>query len=347
MKSKLLLIALIVFIFTGCKTKKKEDISKDEKIVVSTIKVENSEYSPVLSYSGVVKAYKEANLGAALPGRVEKIFFTEGESVKEGALIAELSGEMLLQAQIENEALKKDYERLERLKEKGSISDMNYDHVKAQYEASQAKVALLKKNTQIKAPFSGIIASINVKEGENFSFIPSGLDMSNLSLASGIVKLIQINPIKIEIEVNEKDLSQINKGQLAEITLDAYPTKSFNGKVRYIKPVLSTSSHTAIVEIELNNNGDMIKPGMYANVSITTPKIKGLIIPASSIIRQEGMGDEYVFVIKENKAQRVNIKKVFSSNDKVVVSGLEEGQDIAVFGKNKLSEGTIVTVKND
>ena len=267
--------------------------------------------------------------------------------MKAGDLIAEMSAEMLMQAQAENTALKKDFERLQHLKDKGSVSDMNYDHVKAQLEASDAKVGMLKKNTQIKAPFSGIIAAVNVKEGENFSFVPSGIDLNNLSLASGIVKLMQINPVKVEIEVGEKDLSKISKGQPATITLDAFPGKAFTGKILFIKPFLSGSTHSATVEIEVANTGMIMKPGMYASASITIPAINGIFVPSNAILKQEGMGDEYVYTLVKNTAHRVNIKRVYVSEDKVAVTGLEAGQEVITFGKNKLSEGTEVNVKND
>lgn len=347
MRTKILIFVLITAFAAGCASKKSGENVQNEKPNVRIARAEESNYIPVLTFSGVVKAFKEANLGAALPGRIEKLYFDEGDNVKAGDLIAEMSAEMLMQAQAENTALKKDFERLQHLKDKGSISDMNYDHVKAQLEASDAKVGMLKKNTQIKAPFSGIIAAVNVKEGENFSFVPTGLDLNNLSLASGIVKLMQVNPIKIEIEVGEKDLSKIRKGQVASITLDAYPEKTFTGKISYIKPYLSSSTHTAAVEIEATNTGLIMKPGMYAGVTISAPAISGIFIPSNAIMKQEGMGEEYVYVLVKNTAHRINIKRVYVSEDKVAVLGLEAGQEVIIYGKNKLSEGTEVNIKND
>jgi len=347
MRTKISILVFITVIIASCTSKKPADNTRNEKPVIKTAKVEESNYIPVLTFSGSVKAFREANLGAVLPGRIEKLYFEEGDNVKAGDIIAEMSAEMLMQAQAENTALKKDFERLSHLKDKGSVSDMNYDHVKAQYEASDAKVAMLKKNTQIKAPFSGIIAAVNVKEGENFSFVPTGLDLNNLSLASGIVKLMQVNPIKIEIEIGEKDLSKIKIGQAATITLDAYPEKKFTGKVHYIKPVLSGTTHTATVEIEVSNPGMIMKPGMYAGVTITAPAISGMFIPSNAILKQEGMGEEFVYVLVKNTAHRINIKRVYVSEDKVAVVGLQAGQEVITYGKNKLSEGTEVSVKND
>lgn len=347
MKTNILVLFTMVAIISACTQKKADQQVQDDKVVVKTIKVEEIQYNPFLTYSGVIKANKEAALGAALPGRVEKLYFKEGDNVKEGTLIAEMSAEMLMQAQAENTALKKDFERLQRLKDKGSVSDMNYDHVKAQLEASDAKVAMLLKNTRIVAPFSGMITDVNVQEGENFSLVPTGIDLNNFSLSSGVVKLMQINPVKVVIEVGEKDLPNISKGQPATVVLDAYPGKTIAGKVSYIKPVLSNTTHTATVEIEAQNQGLIMKPGMYAKVTLSAPVVKGLFVPSNAIAKQEGMGEEYVFILEGNKVHRVNITKVYTAEEKVAVTGLEAGQEVVTSGKNKLSEGVEVIVKNN
>ncbi len=346
MKNIVLLIVSVLIVFSGCKKMQANEEQKNnenESVVVGTIKPEVQSFSPVLSFSGTVYPNKEANLGATFPGKVEKIYFEEGANVKEDNILVELSGELLIQAQIENNALKKDFERLQRLKEKGSVSEMEYDHLKAQFEASVSKVNMMKKNTEIRAPFSGTIVQYMVHEGENFSFIPS-ID-KNMKVASGIVRLIQTNIVKVKIEVNEKDLVSIKKGQQTKISVDAYPTETFTGTIVLINPEFSAISRTTTVEIEVPNSKNLLKPGMYANIIVELPAQKGLTIPLMAVFRQQGTADDYVFVIRNGVANRTKVQKLQTQNDNVVIAGITADDEIVVTGKGKLMEGMKVEVR--
>ena len=201
---------LLAIFAGGCSTKTTENSGHSATSPATATKVtvhvaKEMEYIPVLNFTGTAEANREAALGASIPGRVEKIHFAKGSYVPEGAVIAEMSDEMLIQAQIELEAIRKDFERISRLKEKESVSVMDYDHMKAKFDASQTKVNMLKKNTSITAPFGGVLTDITVQEGENYTFVPSV--SSDLKMQSGILTIRQLNPLKIIIEVNEKRLT--------------------------------------------------------------------------------------------------------------------------------------------
>ena len=125
MKRLTFLTTAAAVMLASCSSNKQEQAQSELNVpLVSTIRVEERTFNPVLTFTGTVFAYKEANLGATLPGKVEKIYFEEGQMVKKGDLIVELSDEMLTQAMIEHETIKKDFERVSRLREKGSISEM-------------------------------------------------------------------------------------------------------------------------------------------------------------------------------------------------------------------------------
>lgn len=346
MKTKIGLLILVVFFANiSCKHKSSSDTDAIETVAVTVATVDEREYAPVLNFSGTVEANRKANLATTLPGRVEKIYFKEGDYIPQGKIIAELSDEMLIQAMVEYETLKKDFERIRRLKEKGSVRVIDYDHIKAKYEASEAKVRLMRKNTTITAPFSGVLTDIMIEEGENYALMPSL--SSDFKLKSGILTLMQLNPLKVKIEVNEKNLRFVSKGTLAKMRFDAIPDGEFTGKVRMIKPTLNLSTRTTTVEIELENSKRKIKPGMYANVELVLDKVTGLFVPLNAIYRQIGTGDDYLFVVDaENKVKRVLINRIQTIGDEVVVSGVSKGLRVVIDGKNKLNEGTVVKVSN-
>lgn len=331
--------------FLGCKensNEKKAEQNASIPVVVS--KSYQKKYTPELTFSGTAFANKEANLGTAIPGRVEKIYYKEGERVKKGDLLVELSAELYTQALIERDAIKKDLERVSRLREKESISAQDYDHVKAKYDAAVAKTRMMKKNAEIKAPFHGVVVDHIVQEGENFFFAPS-LE-PGYSMTSGIIKLMQLDLLNIQIDINEKDISKVHQGQMAEVVFDAYPDKKYTGELIQIDPVLSTLSRTAKAKVRIKNQGLLIKPGMYAKVHIRLPEQEATFVPNESIYRQPGTGKDYVFEVDQNIVTKTAVKRRYTLNDLVAVDGIEPDQTIVVAGKSKLRDGMPVEIKD-
>lgn len=340
---KYIIITCIALLAWSCKNKVQKEQEHNSIIPITVGKSVEKEFTPELKYSGTAFANKEANLGTAIPGRVEKIHYKVGDKVKKGDLIVELSSELYTQALIERNAIQKDFERVSRLREKESLSQQDYDHVKAKYEASVAKTEMMKKNSEIVAPFSGTVVDHIVQEGENYLFAPSL--KAGYSMTSGIIKLMQLDILKIEIEVNEKDISKIKIGQKADITFDAYPDKEYVGVVEAIEPILSTLSRTVKVQIKISNNAFLIKPGMYAKVSILLPKEKAVFVPLKALYRQPGTGNDYVFKVENNEVHRIPVTRQYTLNDLVAIKGLEANETIAIGGKSKLVEGIQVEIK--
>ncbi|MDO5017478.1 MAG: efflux RND transporter periplasmic adaptor subunit [Porphyromonas sp.] len=330
----------------GKKDNNDRESEADKAVPVTVVQAKEMTYAPNIRFSGSVEASKSANLGTAIPGRIERIHYAKGAFVRKGALIVEMSDEMLMQAQIENNAIKRDFERITRLREKESVSQMDYDHVKAKYEATVAKVALLKKNTSITAPFSGIITEILVNEGETYAFTPS--ISSDLTLESGIIELRQINPLKVSIEVNEKELRNIQKGQSATIRFDAYPDDTVGGEISYISPVLSAMTRAASVEVSIPNPDNRYKPGMYCNVSIALPERDGLFVPLNAIYRLAGTSEEYVFKINADgtTVSRIAVTRGELHDGWVYIDSdeIKRGDEIVIDGKNKINDGSIVNI---
>lgn len=333
---KFIITLCVALIFSACA---KKEVKVEQKIInVKTATVTEKEYMPMKQYSGSIQAWKEANLGASLPGRVEKFYVKEGQNVSEGQLIAQLSDEMFTQVEIEHKAIAKDFQRVAQLFEKGSISEMEYDHLKAKLDASQEKYNLLKKNTQIRAPFSGTVVEYLVNEGENFSIMPA-LSVG-YSHSSGIVRLMQMKQMKVEIQVNEKDLSVIKKGLIAQIKCDAYPDEVFKGEITDIKPILSNISRTSCVEIAVSNPSNKLMPGMYCRVSLNMPKDKGIFIPRYALMKLSGTNENFVYVSENNQAVKKNVEIIDSIGDEVIVKGLNAGEEVITAGKTKVSDGS-------
>lgn len=342
------LLLVLVGITPACTKKENQSQEAEEaKVVPVTVgQAREMSYVPTIRFSGSADPARSASLGTALPGRVERVHYTRGSYVPKGALIVEMSDELLVQAKIENDAIKRDFDRIARLREKESVSQMDYDHVKAKYDASVSKVEMLKKNTSITAPFSGIIKDILVNEGETYSFTPSVSD--DLKLESGVVELVQVNPLKITIEVNEKELRHIAVGQSATITFDALPGDTIAGKVSYLSPVLSSMTRTAAVEVNIPNNGNRLKPGMYCNVAIALPEREGVFVPLGAIYRLAGTSEEQVFKVNDDRRTVSGVPVIRGElrDGWVYVEGegIKSGDTVVLEGKNKLSNGSQINI---
>lgn len=338
-------LSLIMVLFTGCSDKQEAPEAENRELVVSTQNAIKKSYVPQLNLTGTVFANQEANLGAGFPGRIEKIHYPEGTFVKKDQLLVEMAGEMLAQAETEYLTLKRDYERVSRLVENGTVSRQEYDHVKARFDASTAKYELARKNTQIRAPFSGVIVDYMANEGENyflnFSFEPG------YSNTSGIVRLMQLHQVKVQVDVNEKDLASIQKGLKTSVKVDAFPGEEFTGEITLIKPYLSTRSRTSAVEITIPNPNMRLKPGMFARVDVLLPEKTEVFIPMEAIYRDPETDTEMVFVVKNNTVQAREVERINGIGEMLVVSGIENGDEIIIGGKNRVQNGDKVRIVNN
>ncbi len=344
MKRNYLIGIAILVSLQACKSKTAE-VTTEPTIISETVKITHAfigEYMPTLEYTGTFYAYQEANLGTALPGRVEKIYYQKGSHVKKGDLLVELSQELLTQAMIENIAIKTDFGRIERLREKGSVTSQDYDHLKAKLDASTEKVKLLKTNTEISAPFSGVIAGYLVQEGENYLFSPNL--KAGYSMTSGIVRLMQTDRLTLKIDVNEKDLAKIKKGLKVSITTDVYPDIVFDGKVILIEPSLNVLTHSATTEILVENSKYLLKPGMFGHASVKLGMKEEMFIPQETVLRHAGTGMNFIYHVENGKVQQKEVKIRAYVGTNVLIDPIPEYLQIISSGKNKVQIGASVKI---
>lgn len=340
-----ILLASILVSLNACNHSQEVLPQEATEIIVSTQTAIRQTYTPQLQLTGTVFANQEANLGAGFPGRIEKIHYPEGTFVRQGQLLVEMAGEMLAQAETEYLTLKRDYERVARLVETGTVSRQEYDHVKARFDVSTAKYELARKNTQIRAPFSGVIVDYMANEGENyflnFNFEPG------YSSTSGIIRLMQLNPVKVQVDINEKDLASIRPGLKAVVRVDAFPGEEFTGEISLVKPYLSTRSRTATAEITIPNPDMRLKPGMFARVSLQLPEKSEVFIPMEAIYRDPETDYEMVFVVQNDGVQARQVQRVNGMGEMLVVTGIEHGDQVITGGKNRVQDGTKVRIVNN
>ena len=342
MNNNLIIIFLLILTISCSRNNEVENNNNDEAPNVGIQIAQKEAYEHTLDFTGSIKPYREANIGSAIPGRIEKLHYSEGDRVKKGSLIAQLSGETAAMARYEYETLQKDYERSARLRERGTATQQDYDHIKGKYKAAEARHEFFKNNSEIRAPFSGMIVEHLVNEGETFSFSP-GLE-PGYSHASGIARLMQLNPAKVKIDVSENLIPELHKNIETVIKTDVYPDEIFEGEISFIRPILSTSSRTATVEITVDNPENKLMPGMYAKVSLEMDKDSLVFVPRHAITdRQEGKGN--LWLIKDGHAIQQQTTIIDEHDGKMALKGIQEGDSIVVSGLHALMENMKVRVR--
>ncbi|GAB4292034.1 MAG: efflux RND transporter periplasmic adaptor subunit [Ignavibacteriaceae bacterium] len=335
------LIILTTSIIGGCGKKETNNQNQTTEVIpVEVTVVKKSSIDREVELVGNLLAWREANLGAQTTARIQKIYVDAGSRVKEGDLLFEMDDTQLAQAKIQYQVAKDNYDRLKPLYETGSISQSQFDQVKAAYETAEKTYQLLLTNTQFRAPFSGVVTAKRLNDGEVFLLAPGG------AAAPTIVSLMQINPLKLILNVSENNLKDVKLNQTVEIKSDIFPDEIYKGNISRINPVLNPASRTFEVEVRIPNPNEKLKPGMFVRAKILIGKSEGIIINRSAALKQLGSTAYYGFIVKDNLAKRVELTlgKEFDSQVEIT-SGLNEGDYLVTRGQGLLKDGNEVEIK--
>jgi multidrug efflux pump subunit AcrA (membrane-fusion protein) len=192
---------------------------------------------------------------------------------------------------------------------------------------------------EVVAPVEGIVGWVFLDEGAGVS-PPS----PSPQMGTPIFRIVNMDKVEVVINVIEKDLPRIKAGQTAEVRLDAYPDRDFSGSVSLVSPVVDPLTRSAQVEITVSNPGHLLKPGMYAQVSITTEKTKEAILIPSYAILEKG-DQKVVFVVKQEKAFSKSVETGDFGSDLIEVkAGLAPGDTLIVLGQHRVNDGDSIRI---
>jgi RND family efflux transporter MFP subunit len=280
------------------------------------------------------------HLAPATPGKIEKITVEISDYVNKGEIVAFMDRTNLEQSKINLMNLETNFKRLDTLKKTNSVSDQQYDQVKTAYIAAKTSYQFLLDNTQLKAPFSGVISGKYFEDGE----IYSGSPIATIGKPA-IVSIVQIHQLKALIGITASYYPLITKGLKAVVSSDIFPDLTFNGEIFRIYPTIDNTTKTFTVEVKIQNNNLKLRPGMFAKIQLNLGKGNAIMVPVISLIKQTGTNDMYVFMNKNNIAIKTPVKTGRMIDDRVeITEGLKEGDEIIIVGQNKLENNTPVSI---
>ena len=294
-------------------------------------------------YSGTapIEAFAEADVIAKVEGEVREIFVEEGDDVEEGQVLARLDGDRLRLELSESQArlskMERDFDRNKELREKGLLSEGDFEKLRFDLEALQASFNLASLEldyTQIRAPIAGVVSERYIKRG------------NTISVGDPAFRVTSFEPLVAYLHVPEREYRQIKAGQPVLIDVDALAGQRITASVTRVSPIVDPDTGTFKITIEINDDERRFKPGMFGRMNIIYDQhVNVLQVPRSAIV--DDMGIEYVFVVEDDKAVKRLVETGFGESGMIeIVTGLTEADSVIVVGQVGLKEDADVSIIN-
>jgi RND family efflux transporter MFP subunit len=156
----------------------------------------------------------------------------------------------------------------------------------------------------------------------------------------------QVTPVKLLVGISESEYTKVKKGDVVHITVDAIPGREFTGKVERLYPTMDAATHTFKAEVTVANKDRVLRPGMYARVTVNFGTRRSVIVPDQALVKQEGTGTRFIYVLKPDHTVSyvpVTIGRHIG-REYEILEGLEAGSQIVVKGQSLIRDGVKVNV---
>lgn len=336
-------------IMSACSSNSNKETTPDDPaattekaaIPVKVLALEKTKIARTIDYTATILPFEEVNMAPSIPGRIDRVYVEVGDKVSKGDDLFLMDRTQLYQMKLQLSSLEKDLSRLDTLLRSGSARQQQYDQMKTQYDVTKTNVDFMEGNTLLKAPFSGVVTGKYFENGEMYSGTPT-----TTTGRSAVVTVMQVNPLKVSVNISEQYYPLIKRGMKAAITVDVYKGASFTATVFRIAPTINPATRSFDVEMELPNRNDMLKPGMFVRVSMDLGEVETFVVPANTVLVQEGTNIRFVFIEKSNIAERIEVTlgKRFDDKLEVISETISEGDMLVTEGQARLINGDKIEI---
>jgi multidrug efflux system membrane fusion protein len=318
---------------------------------VTAVEAKSEVIPNLLTAVGDLVAVHQVNVTTDVSGRITEILFTAGSHVKAGTPLVQLfdapeQGDLAnFKAQATVGELQLDRARQLASRQFGPQSTV--DTAQAAYDQAKAGIAkteALISQKLVRAPFEGDLGVRQVEVGQY------------LTAGTQIVSLTDLSVLYANLTATEKQSSQIKVGQAVRVAVDAYPGRTFEGKITTIEPQIATDTRNIRVQATIQNPDSILKPGMFATTTIVLPEKPPVVTIPETAVDYTLYGDS-VFLITEKKgddgkttltADRTFVKTGNRVEGRVeILKGLKAGDRVVAVGQIKLQSGMAVAISAD
>jgi len=306
-----------------------------------------------LSFTGDIMPIQQATIYSKVNGNLEKIFVDIGSVVAQGQVLALIdttiysqnakqANASYYQADVNYQNNKINYERSKKLFEQNLIARQDLENAKTLMDGSLAQEQAAYANysnaiTQLSyckvvAPFSGIITKRYFDQG---AYISS----TGTSPNSSLYILMNVTQLKSYVNVPEKNVPLLNKVTDLIVTADALPGITFKATVKKISGAVDLTTRTMQVEIDIENINKMLKPGMFANITLVLDKKENVLILPNQVVQDDDKGN-FVYLLKPDSTVEKRTVKIGIKQDTKyeVLSGITESDQIIFVGQSLVKD---------
>lgn len=288
----------------------------------------------ISTYASTVEAYAVNNIMPQQGGRIRKINVEVGDYVQKGQVLAEMDRLQLDQLALQVKNDEDEYARLKSLYEEGGVSQSDFEAAELGYKVRKSNYENVKENTILRSPITGYVTARNFDRGDMFS------------MSAPIFTVQQVVPVKLRVGISESEYTKVKKGDSVDLTVDALPGRTFKGRVERLFPTIDAATHTFKAEVVVPNADKVLRPGMYARVSVNFGSRRSVIVPDQSLVKQEGTGTRFIYVLQADSTVTylpVSVGRHIGTEYEVT-AGLSDGDKVVVKGQSALKDGVKVNV---
>lgn len=331
-------LTFLLVMLSSCAHDTKEKQTDKPAVRVKTMTVANNGAVENFSYSGTVEEGSGTVISFSTAGTIKTLSISEGDNVRKGQLIGTLDDGSLRSAYDIAKATLNEaqdaYNRMKLLHDANSLPDIKWVEVQSKLSQAEnmaeiARIAL--DDAKLYAPVSGVVAEKNTSVGQ--------------TVAPGVpvVKIVDINSVKVGISIPENDIAKFSNGEIAAITTKASPGVTYTGRVVEKGVSANPLSRTYMVKYRVDNSTGKLLPGMICDVMIDkASSTEGVILPVSSVLLTADNAN-FVWLDSAGTARKRIVKTGAMLPEGIMIeSGLTDGDKVIVAGMDKVSQGTKV-----
>jgi len=335
-----LALALGACTLQGCGEKEKPKSAEPIKVEVRTVAALSA--GGAMQFSGTVEEESGTALSFATAGTVSRVLVSEGQTVRQGQLIAEVDPQSARNAYESTLAMRQQaedaYERMKQLHDAGSLPEIQWIEVQSKLKQAVSAEQIAKKSLgdcKLYAPIGGYVSEKAVEAGQN---VVPGMT---------VAKVVRIDRVKVKLSVPEDEIQTVKNGQTVTVSVAALGGRSFTGRVVEKGVEANALSRSYEVKALVGNPQHELLPGMVCDAALSDGegRQEQVIMLPARIVQIDVDNRPFVWTSVGGKAKRAYIGVGESVGDDVVItSGLKPGDEVIVRGQQKVSEGTKITM---
>jgi RND family efflux transporter MFP subunit len=367
-------VASLTFISAGCKGTESAGPAVEPRApaAVAVAPVKGIDEPVIIEATGSFQADESSDVAPESSGRVTETPVDVGQHVAKGAVLiriqavdanlrldearaaVERSEANLKLAESQNSLAQTTAKRNEALLKGGLVPQTTADEARTQAETSansvlvaratvsqsRAQLALAQKavnDVVVVAPFAGYISQRRVAAGE---FVQP---------STAVVTLLRIDPLRLQLTIPSVQAGAVAAGQAVIARVDAFPGKTFEGKISAVNPLIAAESRSFTVEARVPNPGGQLKPGMFAVASINQGRTeRAMLVPKRAVVEDVNTNSFRVFVVDKENIARVRVVQLAARQTEAdstkILTGIKEGERVATTNLADLYDGAVIQV---